>query len=174
MEEVSFELQSSPGVSFLSSPHADLSSIIAQQLLFSTFYAPRAPLGMKMLQGGLVIMGNMPVINWRLGKKSENYQWLYLLIGGSIHGLKGGSLWNYRTLLVIKTPSYQPCPPAQSWFSPFQDHFHVFMNSSHQLPCRGQTPLLFRRTSSGAGCVPLTESLPGHSGGRPKRTWNLA
>ena len=71
MEEVSFELQSSPGVSFLSSPHADLSSIIAQQLLFSTFYAPRAPLGMKMLQGGLVIMGNMPVINWRLGKKSE-------------------------------------------------------------------------------------------------------
>lgn len=28
-------------------------------------------------------MGNMPVINWRLGKKSENYQWLYLLIGGS-------------------------------------------------------------------------------------------
>ena len=28
-------------------------------------------------------MGNMLVINWSLGKKSENYQWWYLLRGAA-------------------------------------------------------------------------------------------
>ena len=68
-------------------------------------------------------MWNMPMINRRLGKKSELLVVVPAKRGYSpIHGLKGDGLWNYRALLVIKTPSHQPCPPAQPRFSSFQDH----------------------------------------------------
>ena len=170
MEEVSFELQGSPGVYFLSSPRADLSSIIAQHLLIQHFPHTLCSPGHEDATRRACDHGEHAGDKLEPGKEIRELPVVVPAKRGCspIHGLKGGSLWNYRTLLVIKTPSHQPCLPAQSWFSPFQDHFHVFMNSSHQLPCWGQTPLLFR-TSSGAGRVPLTESLPGRSGGRPHK-----